>query len=172
MAKKDKAKKKSKDKPKGKGKPKANGLGLKGRLFLISFVLLGVIFLPTSLLLLIGMFPSMIAFIYSMRGRGFRASTVVAMNLAGCIPFIFKLWSLGHTFEMSVEVLTGQNTIFIMYMAAAFGFMIDWVVTGLVSSYMYQKGVSRMKSIKKRQQVIIDSWGRGVASGLLPDNED
>ncbi len=164
MAKKEKKTKKS--------KASKGNVALKGRLFLICFVLLGLVFLPTSMLLLVGMLPSMVAFMFSMRGSGFRASTVAAMNLAGCIPFVFKLWSLGHTFEMSVEILTGQQALIVMYTAAAFGFMIDWLVTGIVSSYLYQKGTLRMKAIKKRQKVIIGQWGRGVAAGFLPVDTD
>ncbi len=164
MAKKEKKEKKEK-KTKEKAQ-KGSGSSFKARLFLVVFILLAIAFLPTSLLLLVGMLPSMLIFVFHSRRSGFRVSTVVAMNMAGCIPFIFKLWSSDHTFEMSIEILTGRQALLVMYTSAAFGVMIDWVVTGLVSSYLYQKGVLRMKAIKKRQQVIIEQWGREVAAGL------
>lgn len=157
MAKKDKEK---------KAKRKKNGLSWKSRIFLIVLIMLGLVFLPTSTLIFFGMLPSLVAVFFSLKGRGARASTVTAMNMAGCIPFVFKLWSSGNTFEIAFEILTDAQALAVMYTAAAFGYMIDWVVTGLVSSYLYQKGVRRMKDIKKRQAVLIENWGRGVAAGL------
>ena len=163
------ADKKEEEKEKKQGKPKGKGIGLKGRVFLAVFILLGLIFLPTSFMVFVGMVPSMIALLFSGRG-GPRASTVSAMNLAGCIPFVFKLWSSGNDFESSVDILLDSQTLMVIYTAAAFGWMIDWVVAGLVSSYYYQKGMARMGAIKKRQKALIDQWGREVAGGLAGDD--
>ncbi|MGH1402922.1 MAG: hypothetical protein ACRBDL_01635 [Alphaproteobacteria bacterium] len=153
----------------GKKGKKGGSLSMKGRIFLIALILLGVIFLPTSLLLLVGMLPSGFAFIVGARGRGVRASTVAAMNLSGCMPYIFKLWASGNDFEVSIDILSDPQTIMIMYLAAAFGYMIDFVVTGLVSSYLFQKGVRRMRAIKERQKVIISHWGREVAGAHMEE---
>ncbi len=158
------AKAKSKDK---KTKGRGQGIGMKARLFLIVIILLGVTFLPTSMLLFVGMIPSLFAFFMGARGRGVRASTVAAMNLSGCVPFIFGLWAGGNDFETSLDIISNAQNILIMYTAAAFGYMIDFVVTGLVSSFLYQKGKRRMKAIKERQKVIISLWGRGVAGKYL-----
>ncbi len=162
----------AKKKKSGKKGKKGNGLSFKGRLFLIGLILLGIIFLPTSMLLLVGMLPSGFAFIIGHRGRGVRASTVAAMNLSGCTPYIFKLWASGNNFEVSLDILSDPQTIMIMYLAAAFGYMIDFVVTGLVSSYLFQKGVRRMRAIKERQKVIISHWGREVAGAHMEEDED
>ncbi len=151
-----KAKKKSK---------KSGGITWKARIFLIVTTLLALLFLPTSMLLFFGMLPSLVAFFMSAKGVGARASTVAGMNLAGCVPFVFKLWSMGNDFEASVDIVTNMNYMAIIYLAAAFGYMIDWVMTGIVSSFLYQKGLARMKAIKKRQKKLIDMWGHQV-SGL------
>ncbi len=156
----DKAKKKA-------GKKKGVGLGMKGRLILIVATLLGIIFLPTSMLLFVGMFPSLISFVT--RGRGARASTVTAMNLAGCIPFVFKLWGGENDFDTSFRIITDPQSMSVIYMAAAFGYLIDWVVTGFVSSFLYQKGIGRMKAIKARQAVLIGQWGEGVSGAVKKD---
>ncbi len=126
-------------------------------------ITIALIFLPTSMLLFFGMIPSMVAFFVSGRGRGARASTITAMNMAGCIPFVFKLWASGNDFEASFEIITNMRYMSIIYLSAAFGYMIDWVMTGVMSSFLYQKGVNRMKAIKKRQDVLVEQWGEGVA---------
>lgn len=154
--------KEKKVKTKGKKSSNNKGLGVKARLFLIVGVLLALVFLPTTMLLFFGMIPSLVAAFVSVRGRGARASTVTAMNLAGCVPYIFKLWSTSNDFEASIDILTSSNALMIIYTAAAFGYLIDWVVTGLVSSFLYQKGIARMKTIKKRQEELAERWGDGV----------
>ncbi len=158
----DKKEKKAKKSKKPKVKKKG-GFGFKGRLFFIALVLMSITFLPTTMLLFFGMLPSLVAFFVNARGMSARASTISAMNLAGCVPFVFKLWDTGNDFEASIDILTNTQTLMVIYTAAAFGYMIDWVVTGLVSSYMYQKGVLRMKAIRKRQEVLVGLWGEGLS---------
>ncbi len=164
----------AKDKAKKKGKKASGKISFRARMFLIVLILLGLVFLPTSMLLFVGMMPSIVAVFISLKGKGARASTVSAMNIAGCIPYIFKLWSGGNDFDASFDIITDSQAIMVMYTAAAFGYMIDWVVTGLVSSYLYQKGMNRMKAIKKRQQVLIDQWGREVCgqAAIVDEGED
>lgn len=151
--------KKSKEKKK---KGASNKLGFKARMMMVFAIMIALIFLPTSMLLFFGMIPSMVAFFVSGHGRGARASTITAMNMAGCIPFVFKLWATGNDFEASFEIITNMRYMSIIYVSAAFGYMIDWVMTGIMSSFLYQKGVNRMKAIKKRQDVLIEHWGEGV----------
>ncbi len=160
--------KKSKDK---KEKKKSDKQGFKARMMMVFAITIALIFLPTSMLLFFGMIPSMVAFFVSGRGVGARASTITAMNMAGCIPFVFKLWASGNDFEASFEIITNMRYMSIIYVSAAFGYMIDWVMTGVMSSFLYQKGVNRMKTIKKRQEVLIEHWGQGVSGKKTKVNE-
>lgn len=162
----------AKEEKKKEKKEKKKGSVLKAKVFLIATILMGVIFLPTSMLLFVGMMPTMSAYMFRMRRGGTRASTIAAMNSAGCAPFVFKLWAGGNDFETSVDLITQPQTITIMYVAAAFGYMIDFVVKHLVASYLYQRGIKRMKDIKKRQAVLIEQWGRDVAGDYVKQNKE
>lgn len=155
MAKKAKKKKKA-------AKTAGGKMSMKARIFMIAFVLLGLAFLPTSMLLGVGMLPTVVVFFMGNRRNGVRASTVAAMNAAGCIPFILKLWAGENNFEASMDIVTDSQSMLVIYVAAAFGYMIDWVVTGLVSSYLYQKGMGRMKAIQKKQAFLVSHWGEGI----------
>ena len=161
----------AKEKKKSNGK-KPGSITWKTRMFLVMAIALSLVFLPTSMLLFFGMLPSLVAFFMSAKGIGARASTVAGMNLAGCIPFVFKLWSTGNDFETSIDIITNLNYLSIIYLAAAFGYMIDWVMTGIVSSFLYQKGLARMKAIKKRQEKLKENWGEGVTGNQVLDIED
>ncbi len=146
-------------------KKKKKGMSLKARLVFIVGLFLSLLFLPTSMLLFVGLLPSVAAFLI-----GKRVSTIVAMNLAGCIPFVFKLWSSENDFDTSVQIFSNPNYLVVMYMAAAFGYLIEWVVTGIVASFLYQKGINRMKDIRKRQEVLIEQWGQEVSGKISSDD--
>ena len=138
---------------------------MKVRMWLAFITAVGVVFLPTSMLLFVGMLPSLVAYIFISRCSSAKVSTISAMNLVGCIPFIFKLWASGNDFEASMEIITNPRYMVIIYTAAMFGYMIDWVVTGIVSSFLYQRGVKRMAAIKKRQKELVTQWGDDVIVG-------
>lgn len=161
-----------KDKALKKNTSKGGKLSWKNRLLLIALCLLGIVFLPTTLLLLVAMLPTLASLVTSTRGVGPRTSTIFAMNLAGCVPFVFKLWAGGNDFQLSLEIITNLRYMAVIYMSAAFGYMIDWVVTGLMSSFLYQRGMSRMKAIKKRQDFLISQWGADVSGGLVKEDAD
>ena len=69
------------------------------RTLAVSFIVLaGIVFLPTSTMLFIGMLPTITAFLVSFNKGMAKTSCIAAMNFAGCIPFILKLWQQGNTF--------------------------------------------------------------------------
>ncbi len=137
-------------------------MSAKARIWLAFAILAGVVFLPTSVLLFVGMLPAIVAFVVSGRSASAKVSTVTAMNLAGCVPFVFKLWSSGNDIEASLDIVTNTHYVSIIYMAAAFGYMVDWVVTGIVSSFLYQRGLKRMEEIIRRQKELKKQWGDAV----------
>lgn len=162
---KDNGKEQAAETPKkaGKAKGKRASMGMKGNLLMVVAILVGVIFLPTSMILFIGMLPTVSAFFFGRRG-GIRISTLTAVNLLGCMPFVIKLWSGENTFEYSVMILTSPLTIVVIYGAAVGAYILDWVVTGVVSAYMYQKAERRIRVIEKRQEAMVEVWGKEVMS--------
>lgn len=176
MAKKDKNEKKE-DKKEAKTEEKQakksgkKGLTMKGRMFLVCIILAGLIFLPTSMLVFTGMLPTICAFFLSIRRARARISTVAAMNFAGCVPFIFKLWSSENDFAYSFQIITDPMTIIVIYGAATLGYMIDWVVVGFVSSLLYQKAELRLKAIRARQNELVAQWGQEVAGNIQMPEE-
>ena len=141
------------------------------KLMLVVFIVMAAVFLPSSILLFVGMMPTLVAALTDWSPRRTRAITVGAMNLAGCSPFLFQLWSKGHTFEASVDIFTNPEAIIVMYGAAAIGYLIDWSVSGLVAGIVYQQGQARKKAIKKRQADLIERWGPEV-TGEMPLDPD
>lgn len=149
------------EKKKDKNK-KIGGAG--ATLFLLFLVLGGLVFLPTSTILCIGMLPSIMAFLTSSPVTRGRVSTIAALNFAGCVPFVFELWSMGNDLETSLAIISQPFTIIIIYGAAALGYVFDWVVVGVVSAYLYQRSESRLRKLEKRQEQLVEAWGNKVKS--------
>lgn len=129
------------------------------------------LFLPTTLMLSIGMLPTWVMLFVDRTRERLRALTVGAMNLAGCMPFIMELWERGQTVPMALSYLTQPRTIVVMYFAAAIGYMIEWAVTGLVASMAVQKAKARINSIEKRSADMEERWGAEVNGTMQLDDE-
>lgn len=166
------AKDKKKEKEKSKKEPevapeKPRGGGARAQIFLIFGMMAAVVFLPTTIVVGIGMLPTIVAFL--LNGKSYRAKAfgVGAMNLAGVSPFLISLWKDGQGFDKAVEIISNPQSIIVMYMAAALGHMINWVMGGIVGSIMYDSGKRRAKEIEKRQQELVERWGEEV-TGSVP----
>lgn len=151
------------DKKKAKGRSSKKKLPVLG----IAGFIAAVIFMPTTILLFFGMLPTVAAGFIDRSGKGIKALTVGAMNLAGCTPFLLELWTGGHTADLSLEIISDPRTIIVIYCAAAMGYLVDWAVSGIVKSLLLQKAKSRTKEIKDRQSYLVKRWGREV-TGELP----
>lgn len=146
---------------------KKKPLGVKGQVILICTVITALLFLPTTILLLIGMFPTFVAALVDRTREKVLGMTVGSMNLAGCTPFVIELWSGEHTSERSIEIAANPLSIVVMYSAACLGYMLEWSMTGIVATIMTQKALARLRSIDERQASLIERWGREV-TGEIP----
>ncbi len=155
-------------KDKDKGKKKKSGWGL--QIIMIFGLLAAVLFMPTTILLVVGMLPTVVAALIDRKG-GARAITVGALNLCGCVPFLMDLWTKGHTTELAVSLIKDPLTIIVMYAAAGIGYMIDWALSGIVATILVQRSTSRMEAIRKRQAELVERWGREVTGELPLDAE-
>jgi len=142
---------------------------IKKQIFLISGLLMAVVFLPTTVLLGIGMLPTFAAALVDRSKRKTKAITVGAMNLAGSMPFVLELWTEGHNFEKAFSVVTDAKAIIVMYAAAAVGYLIDWAMTGIIAGFLLQRGKARAKAIDKRQKELTERWGKEVTGEVVVD---
>lgn len=132
-------------------------------------MIMAVVFMPTTILLFFGMIPTLVAGIVDRSKRGTRVITVGAMNLAGCTPFLLDLWTSGHSMEIALTLLSSPVTVIVMWMAAVVGYMIDWSVSGIVSTVLVQRAEARLQSIRKRHEALAERWGPEVSGDLALD---
>ena len=135
---------------------------------LITFgVIAAVALSQTTIFLVIGMLPTIVAWLADRSKKRTLVLTVGAMNLAGCSPFLIQLWSKGHTLDLSLSIISDPFTVVVMYSAAGIGYIIDWALSGIVAKIMIERARGRVKAIKERQADLIERWGREV-TGEIP----
>lgn len=144
--------------------------GWRGNVLLIAFIIFGFIFHALAVILIIGMLPTLVAAIIDQSKYKFRTITVGAMNFAGCAPFLIEIFVKGNSLDIALNFLTQPLTIVVMFTAAGMGYLIDWALTGIVSSIMVQRAKGRMRDIEGHQKELIERWGPEV-SGSIPLDE-
>lgn len=167
-----KAKPKTKAKPKGKAKKRGGQKkknSFKKQLFLVLGLIMAGVFSASTVLLVVGMLPTFVAGFVDRSKKKNKAFTVGSMNLAGCTPFLLELWSQGHTMDKAVMIISDPTAIVVIYAAAAVGYLIDWAMTGLVSTILYDRGKARQRAIEKKQKELIERWGKEITGTMKLD---
>lgn len=152
---------------KGSIKARRKKSGGTSRFMGIAGLFTAVIFMPTTIVLLMGMIPTIVAAVIDRTGRGIKAITVGAMNLAGCTPFLIDLWTKGHTPDIAVTIISDPRSMSVIYAAAGAGYMISWAMSGIVGTIMVQRGGGRIKDIVTHRATLVERWGREV-TGEIP----
>ncbi len=155
---------------KKKRNKKSKSGGLKGQIASLGTLLLAVVFMPTTIMLLFAMLPTIVAAVTDKSRRAVKALTVGCMNLAGCTPYLIELWTGGHTAELALDIILDPRTVIVIWLAAGVGYMIDWSMSGIVSTVLVQRSTARLRDIKKRQADLVERWGREV-TGEIPLDE-
>ncbi len=158
-------------KTKMKKKKKGFSYSFSLTLLMTIFAVVGVVFMASAIIVLIGLMPTFVAFFVDRSKRKTKAITVGAMNVAGLTPFLIELWMTDHSMDKALTIIFDPMAIIVIYSAAGVGYIIDWAVTLTVANFMYQRGVSRKKSIEERQKELIERWGKEVSGQVQLDHE-
>jgi hypothetical protein len=158
------------DKAKKKQSKKNAKLGWRGQLLMIAMIIAAVVFLPSTVLLAVGLLPTVVAGIIDRSKEKTRSITVGCMNFTGCCPYWLDLLTVyGHSINGAAQIITEPLNIVIMYSAALLGYLIDWAMSGMVSTVMIQRAEQRLKKIDREQKELIRRWGRGVTGDYRLD---
>jgi hypothetical protein len=140
-----------------------------GRMFGMFGLIAAAVFLPTTVLLGVAMLPAIVAAIADRNRYKLKALTIGAMNLAGCTPFLISLWAHDNTITGAVTLVANPQTLVVVWMAASVGYLIDWSMSGIVSTVMTQRAGGRLKEIQKRQGELVQRWGDEVTGDIPLD---
>ncbi len=137
-----------------------------GLLIAIVGAVVAVTMLPTTIVLLVGMMPTAVAYFVDTSRERSLGPTVLFLNFAGVLPSLFKLWQRGHALPNSLEIIMQPFSLLMMFLPAAFGWLLYFYVPMLVVGVLRRNAESRIKRIEKDQEYLAEQWGSGVTSGV------
>lgn len=140
-------------------------LGWKAKVLLFATMVAAFVFLPTTIVILIGMLPTLVTLITDRNPSKSATVTVGSMNAAGVVPALLRLWQQNHSIPGALAVISDYTTVIVMYSAALIGIVIYNNVTPLVSLAVYRRARLRLREIEKRQKLLKEIWGEDVARG-------
>jgi len=132
------------------------------------------VFLEVFVLIVVGMFPTISAFVIDRTPRRYFTMTVAFANAVGVLPSAFQLFSGGSGgLDGAVELITDPLVLLSMYGAGAIGWFIHYIVPPFVAVWLSMSNEMKTMALKKRQKELVDNWGKEIraeAQKLLPDN--
>ena len=128
-----------------------------------------IAFFPTVLLLLIGMAPSIVAYIVDKRPRKVTARSIGYLNFAGCLYYALKLWTGQNTISGVFELVSEPSALMIMYSSAAAGWMLNFIMVPIMSAFLAVRHEAKNRSISSRQEGLIKEWGSVVKGQYAQD---
>jgi hypothetical protein len=127
-----------------------------------------LLLLPSTLVLLVAMVPTMAARVVDPAPGRQLTITVGSLNFAGALWFMHDLWSAGQSFSAIMPTLSDM----IGWLAALVGAGMGWAIYSLMPivtrSIATTKSNLRLRSVRKSQEELVEEWGDPVRGGLMP----
>jgi hypothetical protein len=127
-------------------------------------IVCGALFIPTAVLIMIGMLPAIVAYLIDNDRKKSISITVALMNAAGVVPFVIELWKKGQTLHTSFDIVEKPMVWLFMYGSAAMGWLIVYSVPAVVQALLSYRAKGRIDDIDKRHQALVELWGESVRS--------
>jgi hypothetical protein len=118
--------------------------------------------LPTTMVLAIGMAPTLGAFFADKTPGHYLTKCVAGMNFAGVIPSLYHLWITGHNLKTANVIVTDLNTWLLMYCAGAMGWLLFLGLPGAVAIFRSLNASRRIYVLREQQKLLINEWGDSI----------
>ena len=144
--------------------PKTTG-ALRLFFFGLAFIGLATFAAPTCVLLLVGMVPSIVAYVVDRSERPMLAFTIAPVNLAGLMPYLLQLWTGRDTMPTVVHLLTDVYVWLVIYLSAGAGWLLFLgmpMIIAIVLGRSLDRRKSRLETLQSRLKA---DWGAEVANG-------
>jgi len=137
-----------------------------GSLLLILFLVVPValILLPTTLVLVPAMVPTLVARAVDPGPGRHLTITVGSLNLAGALWFVHDIWSAGQSFAAIGPTLGDMIGWLAALVGAGAGWTLHWMMPVISRRIAEAKSSVRLARLRKRQAELVEQWGEPVRS--------
>lgn len=146
--------------PKDKAeKPVKGGRGMMGLVVALLAAIGAIVFLPTTIVVAVGMIPTAVAFFSDSSRDKSLGPTVMFLNFAGVLPSLVRLWHDGNMVSDALDILMQPVMMLIILLPAGFGWILHAYVPMIVSSVIRRNAEARIRTLEKEQDNLIKQWG-------------
>ena len=119
---------------------------------------------PTTVIMVPGLLPTMVAYIIDRDPDKTAPLTVGALNLCGTLPFAMDLWLHQHTLPAALHLLGDPLTWLVMYGAAAVGWAFYYLIPPIVTNVEVMRSEARIESLQRTKREMVAEWGPEVGA--------
>ncbi len=130
----------------------------------VIFGLLFLVALPTMTLLLIGMLPTIVAYIIDRTRQKHAAFCVGGMNFLGVYYPLMQLWMGDRPTKDLTDLLPGLIDFLMIYGAAGFGWLLFTSIPPVVAAFLTVMAQRRVTTLRATQRHLIEEWGEDVVA--------
>lgn len=131
------------------------------------------VLLPTCVVLAINMAPTAAAYMIDRTREKYLAITVGLLNFCGTLPAEAQLWNHGQSYDVAFSIATDPFYWLLSYGSAGTGWLIYIVLPLILTNYYSMTTSTRVQSLRRRQQALIQAWGEEVsAAGAGQDSQE
>lgn len=128
----------------------------------VPVVLVGLLFLPTSTVLLAAMGPTIVARIVDTSPGRRLTITVGGMNLVGSLYFVNAIWSAGHDIADIAPTLGNAFGWLCALVGAGTGWVIFGMMPAIVGRIAAAQTALRLRKLGGQQDKLVEEWGESV----------
>jgi len=134
--------------------------------FILLMIIVGALvpFGAPTLLVCMGMIPTLVALVTDTDPRKSGAATVGFLNAAGVVPFIIELWQKDQTMPAAISIVREPSTWVVMLGGAALGHLILYAVPAAIALLTVTKMEMRLKTLREGIEQLHAIWGAEVSS--------
>lgn len=144
----------------------------KKRFRLIMFLCLpfAIFFKMSFIFFFIGMVPALVAWTVDNDRNKYTFSTVAALNFAGVFPYMMDILLHGGNFRAIEAKLSDAIVWFVMYGAAALGWVLVWSSPVIAAAALEGLYKGRIMHLENMQKKAIEEWGTEIMGREEPEN--
>ena len=131
--------------------------------FVFAVVATMVISFATFVLALFALAPSWIYFFFDRRPGRLRFQALLAMNLAGTMPYFMELWRSDSTVSQALDIMITPAAWLSMYGSCLVAVLLYWIGVQVMIGFLDVGAKTREKALATRQRRIVADWGKGLA---------
>jgi hypothetical protein len=140
----------------------AGQTGVKPIMIIIPVLLIGLVFLPSAVVVGVGMLPTLVARVVDTSPGKRLTITVGGFNLIGCLYFLHHIWAAGQGMD-DIRPTLGDS---LGWLSALTGAGVGWIVFGCMPAIFGKIAATqtalRVRSVTKEQDRLVEEWGEAV----------